>query len=93
VHIRNRAGRTPLFLAASAGLTDHVLLLRKSGAHLHSEELPLAELYAKQKPGIWELAGIGPKTTSDGDVDEEGGRRYSVGNGNGKVVGSALSSP
>jgi 60kDa lysophospholipase len=38
VHLRNSAGRTPLFLAASAGLAEHVELLRKSGAHLHADE-------------------------------------------------------
>lgn len=51
----------------------------------------MAELYAKQRPGIWGLAGVGPKAMKD--VDEEEGKRYSngsVGNGNG-VVGSASS--
>ncbi|KAK5689918.1 hypothetical protein LTS12_028841 [Elasticomyces elasticus] len=38
VHLRNRANRTPLFLAANAGLSGHVDLLRQSGAHLHAEE-------------------------------------------------------
>lgn len=59
VHLRNQNGRTPLFLAANAGLSEHVLLLRKSGAHLHSDERPAAELLAQRKPGVWGLAGIG----------------------------------
>jgi lysophospholipase len=58
VHLRNRNGRTPLFLAANAGLSEHVHLLRKSGAHLHSDERPAAELLARRRPGIWGLAGI-----------------------------------
>ncbi|KAF3479408.1 lysophospholipase [Arthroderma uncinatum] len=58
VHIRNNTGKTPLFLAANAGTVDHVELLRRSGAHLHADELPVAELHAKQKPDIWALAGV-----------------------------------
>lgn len=65
VHIRNRTGRTPLFLAANAGLSEHVLLLRKSGAHLHSEEWTAARLLARRSPGIWGLAGIGPREISE----------------------------
>jgi 60kDa lysophospholipase len=38
VHLRNRSGNTPLFLAASAGLQEHVGILKAAGAHLHSEE-------------------------------------------------------
>ena len=59
VHLRNRTGRTPLFLAANAGLTEHVLLLRQSGAHLHSSEWSVAELHSQQRPEVWKLAGIG----------------------------------
>lgn len=58
VHLRNRAGHTPLFLAANAGLHEHVSLLRQSGAHLHTDENEAAELHARQRPGIWKLAGI-----------------------------------
>lgn len=68
VHIRNRAGRTPLFLAANAGLPDHVILLRQSGAHLHADERPVAEMQARRRPGVWALAGIGPKTMSERDL-------------------------
>jgi lysophospholipase len=71
VHLRNRAGRTPLFLAANAGLSDHVLLLRKSGAHLHSDERPAAELLARHRPSVWGLAGVGPKEISQREMDEE----------------------
>lgn len=74
MHLRNRNGRTPLFLAANAGLSDHVLLLRKSGAHLHSDERPAAELLARRRPGIWGLAGIDPGENSQRELDhEEGG--------------------
>ena len=60
VHIRNLtgSGRTPLFLAANAGLRYHVRLLRQAGAHLHSEELETARLHAQQKPDVWSLAGV-----------------------------------
>lgn len=77
MHLRNRAGRTPLFLAANAGLSDQVLLLRKSGAHLHSDERPAAELLARRRPGVWGLAGIGP---GEGEVgDEWAGQRIMAG--------------
>ncbi|KAI9933221.1 hypothetical protein ASPWEDRAFT_598688 [Aspergillus wentii DTO 134E9] len=78
VHIRNRAGRTPLFLAANAGLSEHVLLLRKSGAHLHSEERPAAELLARRRPGIWGLAGIGPREISEREMEEEYGSERTI---------------
>ncbi|KAJ5620792.1 hypothetical protein N7510_004776 [Penicillium lagena] len=77
VHLRNRAGRTPLFLAANAGLSEQVLLLRKSGAHLHSDERPAAELLARRRPGVWGLAGIGP---GEGEVAEDwAGQRIMAG--------------
>ncbi|KAF9885412.1 hypothetical protein FE257_012934 [Aspergillus nanangensis] len=71
VHLRNRNGRTPLFLAANAGLAEHVLLLRKSGAHLHSEEQTAAHLLARRRPGVWGLAGIGPQEISNAELEEE----------------------
>lgn len=55
--MRNKTGRTPLFLAAHAGLENHVLLLRESGAHLHADELSAAKLYAHHQPLIWRAAG------------------------------------
>ncbi|KAK5033221.1 hypothetical protein LTS07_003522 [Exophiala sideris] len=58
VHIRNNASRTPLFLAANAGLIPHVMLLRQAGAHLHQEELPTASLHASQRPEAWKQAGL-----------------------------------
>lgn len=78
MHLRNRNGRTPLFLAASAGLPEHVSLLRRSGAHLHPEELPVAELYAHhgKQPGansggkgVWELAGVKAPQEIDADAN------------------------
>ncbi|KAJ6110458.1 hypothetical protein N7486_002693 [Penicillium sp. IBT 16267x] len=71
VHLRNRNGRTPLFLAANSGLSDHVLLLRKSGAHLHSDERPAAALLARRRPGVWGLAGIDPRENNQRELDEE----------------------
>lgn len=71
VHVRNRSGRTPLFLAANAGLSGHVFFLRKSGAHLHSDERSAAELLARRKPGIWGLAGVGPLEISEKEMEEE----------------------
>ncbi|EXJ91738.1 L-asparaginase [Capronia epimyces CBS 606.96] len=60
VHLRNHtgSGRTPLFLAANAGLLPHVLLLRQAGAHLHAEELDTARLHASQRPDVWAQAGL-----------------------------------
>jgi lysophospholipase len=60
VHMRNftASGRTPLFLAANAGLIPHVMLLQQAGAHLHTEELETAQLHARQQPDVWEAAGI-----------------------------------
>ncbi|KAL5334388.1 asparaginase-domain-containing protein [Aspergillus crustosus] len=72
VHLRNRNGRTPLFLAANAGLSEHVLLLRKSGAHLHSDERTAAQLLARRRSGTWGLAGIGPREVSEREMEEVG---------------------
>ena len=58
VHLRNRAGRTPLFLAASAGRRENVLLLRDSGAHLHASERGRAWLQSSQNAHIWRAAGL-----------------------------------
>ena len=58
VHIRNKAGRTPLFLASNAGLKDHLALLRRSGAHLHADELETARLHAQRDDSIWRAAGM-----------------------------------
>lgn len=62
VHMRNKAGRTPLFLAANAGFEDSVRLLRQSGAHLHADEIGVARLLAEkgntEKIHCWELAGV-----------------------------------
>ena len=60
VHMRNHTGhgRTPLFLAANAGLIGHVLLLRQAGAHLHAEELETARLHASQRPDVWAATGL-----------------------------------
>lgn len=38
VHVRNRAGNSPLFLARQVGAVEHERLLREAGAHLHIEE-------------------------------------------------------
>ncbi|KAF2105664.1 asparaginase-domain-containing protein [Lophiotrema nucula] len=59
VHLRNRSGNTPLFLAAAAGLKDHVETLKEAGAHLHTDELASARLHAAEGDGnasLWELA-------------------------------------
>ncbi|KAK0637782.1 60 kDa lysophospholipase [Lasiodiplodia hormozganensis] len=61
VHLRNREGHTPLYLAAHAGQGDHVRLLREAGAHLHAEETASASLHAVEKgcAEVWRLAGVG----------------------------------
>jgi lysophospholipase len=38
VHVRNRAGNSPLFLAQQVKADEHVKLLMESGAHLHVQE-------------------------------------------------------
>ncbi|KAF1986491.1 60 kDa lysophospholipase-like protein [Aulographum hederae CBS 113979] len=61
VHLRNKEGLTPLFLAAHAGLRDHVQLLREAGAHLHPDELAAARLQVETSAGdgvVWGLAGL-----------------------------------
>ncbi len=58
VHLRNKAGRTPLFLAANAGLNENVSLLRKSGAHLHTDELAVATMHGQREPSTWQAAGL-----------------------------------
>ncbi|KAI9818266.1 MAG: hypothetical protein M1832_004482 [Thelocarpon impressellum] len=58
VHLRNRAGRTPLFLAAAAGKKENVGLLRASGAHLHSSELGRAWMQSTQNAQVWREAGL-----------------------------------
>ena len=70
VHLRNRSGRTPLFLAANAGFSEHVLLLRKSGAHLHSDERAAAELLARRRPGTWGLAGVGLMRVATSEIED-----------------------
>lgn len=64
VHLRNHtgSGRTPLFLAANGGLTPHVMLLRRSGAHLHSAEWQMAKLHYQHNRTIWQLAGVDADT-------------------------------
>ncbi|KAL4790288.1 asparaginase-domain-containing protein [Aspergillus venezuelensis] len=91
VHLRNSNGRTPLFLAANAGLSEHVLLLRKSGAHLHSDERTAAQLLARRRPGTWGLAGIGPREISDREMEEVGddGTGYRAGSSHWPMAGSA----
>lgn len=58
VHLRNNQNRTPLFMAANAGMGEHVKLLRQSGAHLHSDERAAAEVLAQRRPEIWGEAGL-----------------------------------
>jgi lysophospholipase len=57
VHLRNISGNTPLFLAAAAGLPDHVRTLIDAGAHLHSEEVSAAKLHADgdSNADVWKL--------------------------------------
>ncbi|KAF2673917.1 asparaginase-domain-containing protein [Microthyrium microscopicum] len=49
VHLRNREGHTPLFLAATSGLKDQVVLLANAGAHLHPDELAKPDLDTKSE--------------------------------------------
>lgn len=63
VHLRNHDGHTPLYLAADAGKLDNVMLLRESGAHLHTEEIELATLLRGRLE-----AGSGCVTPAEGEV-------------------------
>ncbi|KAF2140334.1 uncharacterized protein K452DRAFT_289077 [Aplosporella prunicola CBS 121167] len=65
VHIRNGEGHTPLFLAAQAGLRDHVRLLREAGAHFHADERAAARQLASDtgEKGAWEAAGVRDEST------------------------------
>lgn len=56
VHLRNRDGRTPLFLAAEAGKVENVKLLKESGAHLHAEETEIAAILKKHAEAAGEEA-------------------------------------
>ncbi|KAF2871332.1 asparaginase-domain-containing protein [Massariosphaeria phaeospora] len=59
VHLRDRSGHTPLYLAAAAGLQGHVEMLKDAGAHLHSDEMVAARLHLVEGDGnaaVWELA-------------------------------------
>ncbi|KAI9890648.1 MAG: hypothetical protein M1814_003717 [Vezdaea aestivalis] len=60
VHIRNRAGRTALFMAASAELENNIKVLTDAGAHLHTSELRIAKVKAFGNEKVWILAGIKP---------------------------------
>ncbi|EFR01362.1 lysophospholipase [Nannizzia gypsea CBS 118893] len=90
VHLRNNTGKTPLFLAANAGLVDHVELLRRSGAHLHADELAVAELHARRRPDIWAMAGVDLPKLNNADAavnsssNTNGSSSSSNGTGNGK---------
>lgn len=57
VHLRNRSGHTPLYLAAAAGLADHVEVLKRAGSHLHTDEVPQAQKHLAEGDGnasVWE---------------------------------------
>jgi lysophospholipase len=91
VHLRNRSGRTPLFLAAHAGLVDNVRLLRQSGAHLHAEELTAAELNAQRDENrhIWALAGVGEDIPQQNGHHKNGSNGHERREANGEVNGLA----
>lgn len=77
VHLRNREGRTPVFLAAKAGMAKNVELLRKSGAHLHAEELEVARRLRKFAEEGLSLGGSGGGlSASAGTGTEEAGTGY-----------------
>ncbi|KAG8628303.1 hypothetical protein KVT40_004176 [Elsinoe batatas] len=63
VHLRNRDGYTPLYLAAQKGLKDQVQLLVQAGAHLHAEEVADAVAATNAadaaRAEAWKAAGIG----------------------------------
>ncbi|KAF2496958.1 asparaginase-domain-containing protein [Lophium mytilinum] len=60
VHLRNREGHTPLYLAAHSGLAGHVQILTDAGAHLHSDEMAAARLHAESDgdAAVWATAGV-----------------------------------
>lgn len=78
---------------------DHVVLLRKSGAHLHADERAVAEMQARRRPGIWALAGVGARSMKERDELENShrgdGNEHAVSNArwNGNVQTMAGSAP
>ena len=70
VHIRNRDGHTPLFLAAEAGRVGNVRLLRESGAHLHADERDIAAMLKKRGSN-----GGGGDGGGEGQPGGDGGRQ------------------
>ena len=63
VHLRNREGHTPLFLAAAGNAgVEAVQLLRDAGAHLHESELSEAARLHTGASGeaiaVWRAAGV-----------------------------------
>ncbi|GAM85130.1 hypothetical protein ANO11243_031340 [Dothideomycetidae sp. 11243] len=73
VHVRNRDGHTPLFLAAQSGKAENVALLLKAGAHLHAEEISVADQVARKASGnkreLWKSAGV---TIADSSMPKDG---------------------
>jgi lysophospholipase len=59
VHLRNRSGHTPLYMAAAAGLRQNVEVLLEAGAHLHTDETAAAKLHASTEgdghAAVWRL--------------------------------------
>lgn len=53
---------------------DHVVLLRKSGAHLHADERAIAEMQARRRPGTWALAGVGARSMKERDEMDNSNR-------------------
>ncbi|KAJ6262262.1 hypothetical protein Dda_3068 [Drechslerella dactyloides] len=85
VHIRNRENHTPLYVAADAGYPENVKLLREAGAHLHPDEVELAEML-KQK-------AVRSATSSMSNSPVGGSSANSITNGNVKSPAGALMVP
>lgn len=71
MHLRNKSGRTPLFVAAQRGFRDNVVLLRSSGAHLNPEEVWTARLLASRNWEIWLAAGLDHSQSPASDVQSD----------------------
>lgn len=66
VHVRNRAGNTPLFLAEKVGNATIVELLREAGALLHPEEVERRmklKLSGGDSGAVSEIEGEGGKSS------------------------------
>ncbi|KAF3915991.1 L-asparaginase [Arthrobotrys entomopaga] len=90
VHIRNRENHTPLYVAADAGYPENVKLLREAGAHLHPDEVELAQML-KQKAirsstSSMSNSPVGGSSSNHVTGGGGGGHNYNYNNNNNNYI-------